>query len=390
MDSNPQIIRNIISNNKANGSTSGLGGGIILYTNCSPLLKNNIITKNESLWGAGIFLHLDSNPVFENNTISNNNAYYNGGGIYSRYHSNPFVINSIFWNNLPQEIYCDDNNGVDSVTIRYSNIKEGLSGIINGQVNWLDGNINTDPMFIDTINNDYHFQINSPCIDTGDSSANYNDVCFPPSMGTERNDIGAFGGPWACELSDSVVPVELTSFASSLLNGDVKLEWSTATETNDMGFEIQKRNGNNEYQKIGFVPGHGTTTESYKYSYTDSKIASDNYYYRLKQIDLDGTFQYSNEVSVNISIPLEFALKQNYPNPFNPTTKINYQIPKASFVTLRVYDVLGKEVATLVNEEKSAGSYEFQFDGSELSSGIYFYKLNAGSFTQINKMTMIK
>ncbi len=167
-----------------------------------------------------------------------------------------------------------------------------------------------------------------------------------------------------------IVPVELTSFTTTLVNGDVKLEWLTATETNNQGFEIERRKENNEYQKIGYVPGHGTTTEAYKYSYIDSKVTSSNYFYRLKQIDFDGSFEYSKEVSVNISTPLKFGLKQNYPNPFNPATKINYEIPITSFVTLKIYGVLGNEVATLVNQEKEAGSYEVEFNASELSSGI--------------------
>ena len=187
-----------------------------------------------------------------------------------------------------------------------------------------------------------------------------------------------------------IVPVELTSFTSILINGDVILEWSTATETNNQGFEIQRRNKESEYQKIDYVPGNGTTTQVQNYTYVDSKVANGKYYYRLKQIDFDGTFEYSNEVAVNVTIPLEFALKQNYPNPFNPTTTIIYSLPKTTVVTIRIYDALGSEVASLVNEEKPAGSYEIEFEGSEFTSGIYFYKLQAGAFVKTKKMALIK
>jgi len=191
-----------------------------------------------------------------------------------------------------------------------------------------------------------------------------------------------------------IIPVELTSFTSILLNGDVKLEWSTATETNNQGFEIQRRNEDSEYQKIGYVPGHGTTTEAQTYSFIDSKVVRGNYFYRLKQIDFDGSFEYSDEIEVEVSGPLTFALEQNYPNPFNPSTSIQYAISSKQFVTLKVYDVLGNEVATLVNEEKAAGSYEVEFQsavgGRQLASGIYFYKLQASDFTQIKKMILLK
>jgi len=188
----------------------------------------------------------------------------------------------------------------------------------------------------------------------------------------------------------ALVPVELTSFTAAANESDVTLNWSTATEINNQGFEIQRRTGDGEFEKIGFVPGHGTTTDIQSYSYADSKVASGNYTYRLKQMDFDGSFEYSSEVAVDVTIPLEFALEQNYPNPFNPGTVIKYSIPENGFVTLDVYNLLGEKVTTLVNGVHEAGRYEANFDGSNLASGVYIYTLRAGSFNLVKKMLLMK
>ncbi len=192
-----------------------------------------------------------------------------------------------------------------------------------------------------------------------------------------------------------VIPVELTSFTASAAGNDVHLNWSTATELNNYGFNIEKRQTsdvkqNRSWKEISFVPGHGTTTEQQQYSFIDESVPSGKYQYRLKQIDYDGTFEYSDIVEVEVGLSTEFSLSQNYPNPFNPSTKIQYAIGSPQFVSLKVYDVLGNEVATLVNEEKPAGNYEVDFYAAGLPSGIYFYQLRAGKFIQSKKMILIK
>jgi len=187
-----------------------------------------------------------------------------------------------------------------------------------------------------------------------------------------------------------IVPVELTSFAAVIVDDNVQLNWTTATELNNQGFEIQRRTGDGEFEKVGFVPGHGTTTDIQVYSYVDSKVASGNYTYRLKQIDFNGTFEYSDEVAVEITAPVEFTLEQNYPNPFNPSTVIKYSIPDNGFVSLVVYNLLGEKVASLVNGVQDAGRYEINFDASNLASGIYVYSLKAGSFSSVKKMLLMK
>jgi len=146
---------------------------------------------------------------------------------------------------------------------------------------------------------------------------------------------------------------------------------------------------------ISFVEGKGTTTEQQFYSYIDENLSAGKYQYRLKQIDFDGTYEYSNIIEADINQPLEFSLSQNYPNPFNPTTKIKYIIPQDEIreiknVRLIVYDVLGNQVATLVNEEQHPGIYEVEFDGGNLSSGVYYYSLEAGNFRDIKKLILLK
>ena len=190
------------------------------------------------------------------------------------------------------------------------------------------------------------------------------------------------------------IPVELASFNASVTNGQVVLNWLTASETNNMGFEVQRKS-NSEYQSLGFVEGFGTTTNSQTYSFTDNNIQPGSYTYRLKQIDFDGTFEYSNEVEVDFAVPSEFSLLQNYPNPFNPATKIAFTLPVESHLTLKVFNILGEEVTTLYNGSMGAGSHNLDFDASNLNSGIYFYQLEAqgidgSGFSEVKKMMLTK
>lgn len=209
-------------------------------------------------------------------------------------------------------------------------------------------------------------------------------------------------GDYPCiyDVSDSyfsivqITPVELLSFSSSVVDDGVTLIWTTATETNNSGFQVERRETKNkrsdEWNNIGFVNGNGTTTETKSFSYKDENLSSGKYQYRLKQIDFDGTFKYSNIVEAVILPPAKFSLEQNYPNPFNPSTNIQYSISSRQFVQLKVYDVLGNQVATIVDEEMPAGSHKIDFTSLNLSSGIYFYRLTAGEFVQTKKMVLLK
>ncbi|MFA6457675.1 MAG: LamG-like jellyroll fold domain-containing protein, partial [Bacteroidota bacterium] len=193
------------------------------------------------------------------------------------------------------------------------------------------------------------------------------------------------------------LPVETTSFTVTANRMTAELKWSTASEVNNYGFEIEKRVIRNELQtmnweKLGFVQGNGTTNAPKEYFFSDNNLNGGKYSYRLKQIDRDGKFKYSVEVEVTVgSAPLQFIFDQNYPNPFNPTTTIKFTIQVSGFTTLKVYDMLGKEVATLVNENLEAGVYHQKtFDASRLSSGVYFARLQSGNKILLKKMVLLK
>jgi hypothetical protein len=188
---------------------------------------------------------------------------------------------------------------------------------------------------------------------------------------------------------DEFVPVELVSFTAAVIDNDVTLNWETATEINNSGFQVEKKS-NGEYEAIGFVPGFGTTTEPRSYSFTDAGVQSGYYTYRLKQIDLDGTFEYSDEIQVEVTIPDVFALEQNYPNPFNPSTRIDFSLAVDSKVSLKVFDVLGQEVATLINSDLVAGSHNVEFSAANINSGVYFYILQAGDNVETKKMVLLR
>lgn len=186
-----------------------------------------------------------------------------------------------------------------------------------------------------------------------------------------------------------LVPVELVSFTASADAGTVVLNWTTATETNNRGFSVEKKTSG-EWASIGFVNGTGTSTQMNSYTFTDNTSSIGKVYYRLKQIDFDGTSSYSDEVEVDNLQPVTFSLSQNYPNPFNPSTVISYQIPVKGNVSLKLFDILGNELSLLVNTEQEAGSYSVTFNAGGLASGTYIYKLTSGEFVSTRKMILIK
>jgi hypothetical protein len=188
-----------------------------------------------------------------------------------------------------------------------------------------------------------------------------------------------------------IIPVELTSFTASVIGTNVNLNWTTASETNNNGFEIEKSLvGEINWEKIAFVPGFGTTTEAKTYSFSEENVSTGVYKYRLKQTDFDGTFEYSNEIEVVVTAPVEYALKQNYPNPFNPATQIKFSIPEAGFVKMEVYNLVGEKVATLINKEMNSGYHTIDFNAEDISSGVYVYTLSVNDFVTSKKMILMK
>ena len=191
------------------------------------------------------------------------------------------------------------------------------------------------------------------------------------------------------------LPVELASFTSSVNEGTVNLNWTTASEINNSGFVIERSSGNDQWVNAGFVKGNGTTLSSMNYNFADRNVNTGVYSYRLKQLDYNGNFEYFNlSNEVNIGVPSVFHLSQNYPNPFNPSTKIDYSLPFDGNVKLTLFDISGRVLETLVNDVRSAGYYTVNFNASDLSSGVYFYRLtltgNKQNYSATGKMTLLK
>lgn len=201
---------------------------------------------------------------------------------------------------------------------------------------------------------------------------------------------------WMSIIEDStIIPVELSSFTADVNGNNVLLQWETSSEINNHGFIIERRNvfaseNESEWIEIGFRKGMGNSTELNRYTFEDNPLYDGTYHYRLKQVDFDGSFEYSNEIEVNVFTVKSFALNQNYPNPFNPSTTISFQIPEASYISLVVYDAVGTEVETIAEGNYPAGVHEVLFDASKLSSGIYLYRITSGANESTRKMMIVK
>ena len=193
----------------------------------------------------------------------------------------------------------------------------------------------------------------------------------------------------------SIIPVELIFFSANVIGNNVVLNWRTATELNNSGFQVERSADNLSFASIGFVPGLGTTTELKNYSFTDNSLTGGIYYYRLKQVDFDGSFNYSNVVRADVEIPKEFSLSQNYPNPFNPLTKIKFALPVDSRISIKIFNSIGEVIDKAAEDNFSSGVHEINYNGLNLSSGIYFYTLeaignNGSVFLETKKMTVLK
>ncbi len=201
------------------------------------------------------------------------------------------------------------------------------------------------------------------------------------------------------ELNNGILPVSLESFSSSVTGRNITLNWITSSETNNAGFEIHRTNVSNgtsgSWEKAGYVTGKGNSSSQTSYKFEEKNLNTGKYKYRLKQIDYNGSFVYFElGNTIEISAPAKYDISQNYPNPFNPATKIDFALPFDSRVKVVVYDITGREMKTVLNESRTAGYYTITFDGSSLSSGVYFYHINAvspnTSFSRIKKMVFVK
>ncbi len=210
-------------------------------------------------------------------------------------------------------------------------------------------------------------------------------------QGSSSNSVTVDGIRVSDSWSYAPLPVELTSFSASNLKDGVMLNWTTATEIDNYGYDIERRYSSESWNKIGFVNGNGNSVSNKQYSYLDKSVNTGAYQYRLKQIDFSGNYEYLKTVEVNVSNnPIGFQLSQNYPNPFNPSTKISFDIPESGNVSLIIYNVLGQQVKTLVNNFMEAGTHTINFSAEGLQSGLYFYKLESSGLNQVKKMTLLK
>src|SRR3989304_3276438 len=252
-------------------------------------------------------------------------------------------LSNIICKNTPAQVRLNVTSGLDFYNCLIEGGHEGFSG--SSFTGDYENCIDADPQFLSS--NDYHLQNTSPCIGAGiDSILISGTMHYCPPFDYEGNfrpnplgsmpDIGAYEN-----LLASPLPVELASFAAAVNGNEVKLIWTTTTELNNQGFEIQRKFSANDFVTVGSVKGNGTTTSPNQYSFVDKLIDPGKYFYRLKQIDFNGSFEYSNEIEVEVRVLDKFTLEQNYPNPFNPGTKISWQSPVNSWQVLKVYDVLG-------------------------------------------------
>jgi len=225
---------------------------------------------------------------------------------------------------------------------------------------------------------------------------NYSNETLSVSGGSAGDIVAADLGIDNITAAENPLPVELLSFTAQQNGSSVILNWVTASEINNRGFEIERKlyldGKEQEWILIGFKEGFGTTSEENNYFFYDdlNEISSDKSAYRLKQIDFNGTFTYSDIVYIDKIVPLTFSLFQNFPNPFNPQTKIKFNLPFDEFVSLKVYNLIGSEVAVLINGRRIAGIYYINFDAAQLPSGVYYYQLNAGQFNETKKMILLR
>lgn len=382
-DANPTIANNQFSDNISVSSA-------ILCQNSSPVISQNVFWNNGS---AGVECTQGSSPSIWQNTI-----YLNDLGVAVNDSSGPEIKNNLIIKN--RQFGVAVNAAEASETIAYNNIwGSGVDDVIgtepgvgertttnsNGDSSDVNKNISFNPAFVDSAARNFHLLLSAPAIDAGDP-ANPAGVTF---WGTAP-DMGAFE-------YDGALPVELFSFR---IAGHT-LSWMTASETNNFGFEVQRRKQDEpRFTKIAFVPGAGTTLVPQHYTYEDKEELSGVVFYRLKQIDFDGAFVFSQVLETTYGGPVSIVLHPNYPNPFNPTTTITFDIPDNldggdAATELAIFNAGGQRVRTLIHGRKSPGKYKINWNGVDnlgnpVSSGMYIYRLRIGKQVFSRRMLLLK
>jgi photosystem II stability/assembly factor-like uncharacterized protein len=389
------------------------GGNWEIQQNGKPYnLNGTSLSEDLKIWAVGGADTLDKHSVI---------LKTNDGGInwYPQVHDSLLMINAVYsFDSL--NVWAVGGNSVLSTTNGGAgwHSQELLTGVPAGLLDCNDVAFvsPTNGFIVGGWNEPRVFGLHRKIFTTTDGGLSWTEQLdednLPPLLAvyfTDTNSGWAVGenGTIVHTTNGGVVPVELNSFTATANGKEVLLNWSTATELNNQGFEVQRKFSSNDFVTVGSVKGHGTTTTLNNYSYIDKLTDAGKYFYRLKQIDYGGKCEYSQVVEVNWSPFTTYKLEQNYPNPFNPTTTIGFGIPASpnpsdlsrpwrakaeggTLVTLKVYDVLGNEVKTSINEEMEAGYHSVDFDASDLPSGVYFYQLRAGSFVQTRKMLLLR
>ncbi|MFZ1852518.1 MAG: fibronectin type III domain-containing protein, partial [Nitrosomonas sp.] len=354
-----------------------LYGGLTMR-NCGSIYTQSIISNN-FCWTGNQYYHYFNfrtesslNLLFINNTLSSA-PYLFGSEFYLESSTDISLINNIF--NTNGRALNIDNNSTLTISDHNDVYNGGNAGLIKYHGITYD---NVSDFYTATgfdqhsVSNPVNFLSSSDLhLDGTSIGDNQLKGVFHTLVSDDIDNEIRMSPYMGADEADFPLPVELSSLTSSVNNSNVSLNWTTSSETNNSGFDIERRDERSETQdvwkKITFINGHGSTTTPNNYSFTDRNLSSGKYKYRLKQIDFNGNFEYHNLLNeVLIGVPDKFSLSQNYPNPFNPTTRISYELPITNFVSLKVYDVLGNEVGSLVNQKQNAGSFEISFDGSNL------------------------
>ena len=414
---NGDIIRNnVVHNIQASGGYTGVG--ILLSGEGSRYGNNNLIYNNmvydiqststqSDSRVAGIQVWMQQSPKIYYNSVflSGTGANQQGSGALYIWETctNVEAKNNILVNTRDESPYCasaiyiqyspsiltSDYNDLFYAQSQYNYLVKTTSGNYLTLAEWqatgkdLHG-INEMPNFIAPDNLHINTLI-ATYIESGGTPITGITEDFDGDLrNVSKSDIGAD------EIDGIVLPVELTTFTAEAFDRKVILKWTTATELNNNGFEIQRRVAESDFATVGFVKGEGTTTNQKEYSYIDKELADGKYFYRLKQIDYNGTYEYSNVIEVDVRSLNEYALEQNYPNPFNPVTTIGYVLKEKSNAKLTLLNAIGEEVEVLVNEEQDKGFHKIDFSASNLPSGVYFYQLKAGEYVSTKKMILLK
>ncbi len=333
----------VYHNNHDLQSTSTWRGELSLISSTDTVWRNNIGVSNPGegvlVWNSALFISKGGDTVWENNLT---------------FSGTPGDLGIHIDNGTLTEEYLIDNNVLGS-----------------------------DPTFMDVGSADFSLQHESPAVNAGsDEIISFFDINYLKRL-EGVVDIGAF------ELDGEPLPVELTSFDALVKDTDVLLSWTTASELNNAGFSVELQSPGRDFEQVLFIDGHGTTDTEKVYDATLTGLAAGSYAIRLKQLDFDGTFEYSETLSVVVTAEA-YRLAQSYPNPFNPQTRIEYTLPVGGHVSLEVFDLLGRSVRTLVGEEQAAGTHTVVFDAKDLPNGTYVYRLTAGAFTETKTMVLLK